>query len=183
MSNINFADMINNFGYTMFNDVTVPNGINVELLINTILDKCALYEPVFTNIDYLTQKINLFFAKNYEVYKRLVEAFNAEYNPLNNYDSTEEVIDTNLTNRDSNNNDTQFISAYDSQDFSNDSKNSSIFNEQSNNTYKHNLRRYGNIGVTTSQQMLQSELDIRPKLNIYEVIANDFFNEFMIAIL
>ena len=37
---------------------------------------------------------------------------------------------------------------------------------------------FGNIGVTTSQQMLQSELDIIPELDLIEFVADDFHSEF-----
>lgn len=39
-------------------------------------------------------------------------------------------------------------------------------------------RIHGNIGVTTSQQMLQSELDIIPELDLVEFITDDFHSEF-----
>ena len=42
-------------------------------------------------------------------------------------------------------------------------------------------RTHGNIGVTTSQQMLQSELDI-DRWNLYEHIADLFQDEFCIAV-
>ena len=37
---------------------------------------------------------------------------------------------------------------------------------------------YGNIGVTTSQQMLLAELDLRGKYNIYDIIAELLHSEF-----
>ena len=37
---------------------------------------------------------------------------------------------------------------------------------------------FGNIGVTTSQQMLRSELNIIPELDLVEFIADDFHSEF-----
>lgn len=40
----------------------------------------------------------------------------------------------------------------------------------------------GNIGVTTSQMMLQSELDIAPNLNIYKYITADFRKRFCIEV-
>lgn len=43
----------------------------------------------------------------------------------------------------------------------------------------HSGRTHGNIGVTTSQQMLEAELKIS-KWNIYEEITNLFLNEFVI---
>lgn len=46
---------------------------------------------------------------------------------------------------------------------------------------EHSAHLYGNIGVTTSQQMLESELDIA-KWNLYEQIADLFVNEFCIYV-
>lgn len=48
-------------------------------------------------------------------------------------------------------------------------------------TGQHTGRLHGNIGVTTSQQMLQSELDIA-MWNIYEHISDIFLREFVLAI-
>lgn len=82
---------------------------------------------------------------------------------------------------------TETLSPYDSENFNNNSKNRSSGNttenssstdissnnmsgtsSQSNNR---TLKRSGNIGVTTSQQMIQSEIELR-KNNL----INDFFN-------
>jgi hypothetical protein len=49
-------------------------------------------------------------------------------------------------------------------------------------TSKHDGHLYGNIGVTTSQQMLQAELDLRSKVNIYDVIAEMFYKELCVYV-
>ena len=41
---------------------------------------------------------------------------------------------------------------------------------------------HGNIGVTTSQQMLQSELEISEKLNVYDYIVQEFKRRFCILV-
>lgn len=41
----------------------------------------------------------------------------------------------------------------------------------------HTVRAYGNVGVTTTQQMLQSERDVA-MFNLYDVIAQSFHDEF-----
>ena len=56
-----------------------------------------------------------------------------------------------------------------------------MHNDTDNYTDQHNAHIYGNIGVTTSQQMLQSELDIA-RFNIYEAIADLFITEFCILV-
>lgn len=47
-------------------------------------------------------------------------------------------------------------------------------------TYSQHL--HGNIGVTSNQQMIREELDLR-KFNIYTYIAEDFFDNFMIGVI
>ena len=49
-------------------------------------------------------------------------------------------------------------------------------------TVAHETRRTGNIGVTTTQQMLREELEIRPKLNIYAYITEDLKSRFCLLI-
>lgn len=49
-------------------------------------------------------------------------------------------------------------------------------------TQQHYLRTRGNIGVTTSQQMLQSEIDLRLKNDIYEIIAKHWADECALSV-
>lgn len=42
---------------------------------------------------------------------------------------------------------------------------------------------HGNIGVTTSQQMLQSEIDLWTKFNVYKCIADMFVNDLMLTVI
>jgi len=54
-------------------------------------------------------------------------------------------------------------------------------NENENSTNTHTSRVHGNIGVTTSQQMLQSEFDVA-RFNIIDQITDMFILEFCIPI-
>ena len=49
-------------------------------------------------------------------------------------------------------------------------------------TIKNDVEAFGNIGVTTSQQMLESELDLLPKLNVFNYIIDSFKNRFCILV-
>lgn len=55
--------------------------------------------------------------------------------------------------------------------------NSTLTKNAHNDTFykevERNLERYGNIGVTTTQQMALSELELATKLNLTEIIAHD----------
>ena len=49
-------------------------------------------------------------------------------------------------------------------------------------TETENTRIHGNIGVTTSQQMIESEMSLRAKYDIYKIIAREFEREFLVQI-
>lgn len=49
-------------------------------------------------------------------------------------------------------------------------------------TIERELTRKGNIGVTTSQQMLLQEIDIADKINIVPIIVNSFIKRFCIMV-
>lgn len=175
----------------IFKDIVLPDNIDKEILINTILDKCSLNEPLYYDMNLLNQKIKNFFLKNYDVYNRLVKAFSLEYNPIENYDRKEDTSrnikrETNNSNI-YNENSVSDISAFDSNGYQKDSKNVIDSDRKENNNLLENEsfsnRVHGNIGVTTTQQMLESELNLRKKLNIYEIIANDFYDNFMLFIM
>lgn len=111
---------------------------------------------------------------------RAYNALVAEYNPLNNYDMTEhednEIIDDALTNvsGSSNSNKTTTNSTHnvygynsssatpsESDSVSSGSDTDLDTNYDNTRTINRTLTRSGNIGVTTSQMMLESELQLR----------------------
>ena len=49
-------------------------------------------------------------------------------------------------------------------------------------TRNYTLTRSGNIGVTTSQQMLESEMLLRGKWNMYDIIANAFRHDMCVCV-
>jgi hypothetical protein len=49
-------------------------------------------------------------------------------------------------------------------------------------TETENTRVHGNIGVTTSQQMIESEMSLRAKYDIYKIISREFEREFLVQI-
>lgn len=87
-------------------------------------------------------------------------------------------------------------SAYQPRDKTNDTFNnsttrnsntSSLDNEKEQNEhtnkYTTNNHLYGNIGVTTSQQMLESEIKLRLENDVYSLISINFRKEFMLLYL
>ena len=133
---------------------------------------------------------------------RWINALNIEYSPLENYDRYEHWTDekdaTTTGNASGNSSgrthmvDTNKISADDAGDsFTNRGQNvadgtdngttSSNSKSVLDDDSEHDGRIHGNIGVTTSQQMLLSELELG-YWNIYEKITDLFLTEFVLPI-
>lgn len=114
-----------------------------------------------------------------------------------NNTNTEDTI--NGTTNDSNRSSTENrVSAFDSNNYqpneqtdysdssttiTNSGSNSTVTNAGSNEgNSTHDGRVHGNIGVTTSQQMLESELNLRKKYNLYKMITDLFAQELCILV-
>ena len=197
---MNFINLISLYSYHIFDDIKLPSGVDHETLVNSIMDKCALFTPLYTEEALLQAKIQNFFNKNYDTFTRIYSACMADYDPIENYNRFENYSDVENSSGNSNSHSslsgsssddtTNLVSPYDANSFTNDSMSSNKQNRSdssnttdssnANRNFNHSSHTHGNIGVTTSQQMLESELKIRPKLNIYDFISSTFFAEFVL---
>lgn len=218
---------------SVFDKMNLPDGIDKETLIGSILLRCQEFELLYSDPDFLIDAVNIWSRKNYWTFDKWVKAINIKYDPLYNYDRTEEWSDTHegdysktgsgssSGNTGTTNNLTETHNLHSTNDVTNthsekafndtslvnnqtdvvdqdgsdtgtitntgsvtgNYSNSNSDNESGDDSFenKHNGRMYGNIGVTTSQQMLQSELDIA-RWNMYEHIADLFASEFCIMV-
>ena len=135
-------------------------------------------------------------------YTTKVSLLLTDYNPIENYNSSETETSTNETTTttgtenttttttssttENSGETTNKVSPYDSENFSNDnnsnSSNTSTVNGtdsttisdsgniSSNGTLTRTLTRKGNIGVTTTQQMIESEYELRAKNLVFEFL-------------
>ena len=210
---------------SVFDSMILPEGIDKDILIGSIILRCQEFELLYSDPEFLIPAVGVWSRKNYRTFDKWVKALDIEYDPLFNYDRTEEYTDTHtgssnrtgsfntsgsgsntltnnltdtsadtLTHSEKAYNDTNYVGT--TQDQSNGSitrtgtasnalsnTNQGSDSDLSNDSYTnvHKARLFGNIGVTTSQQMLQSELEIA-RWNLYEHIADLFCNEFCIMV-
>lgn len=137
-----------------------------------------LYEQLInqqaTNVDFnaLNKLADIIYLKFKDKWNRIYDAYiKSIYKPLENYSMIEvEKNATKVTSTDS----TKGGSYGFNSDVSvpvNDSNSTSVV-EGNGEDNKRELTRSGNIGVTTSQQMLESEIQLR-KYNFYEELFKD----------
>ena len=179
---------------TLFDSLNVPTGLDKSTLIKNILLRSGEFEVLYPDMDFMKFSIGAFSDAWQPTFERWVAALALEYNPLENYDRKEDWADirsgstSGSTSGTTGATTTNKVSAYDagdalttrSQDETHGSD-SSTSSGSSTEGANHSGRIHGNIGVTTSQQMLQSELDLG-YWNVYEKITDLFLTHFVLPV-
>lgn len=206
---------------TIMDNFTVPDGIDRQLALDTIYQRCGLTPLYHPDPAWLKFYVGRWCSKNAKTWDELYKTTVQEYNPIYNYDRTEETTDTrsgtrklseDTSSNTKQNGDTSVtdtssdssehtISADNSDSYEPDYKDTAsrhdtqesessnrvdvtgdrAVDETTGETYSHKLRAYGNIGVTTTQKMLEAQRKV-VRYNIYNEIADSFKEEFCLYI-
>lgn len=130
--------------------------------------------------DALIELANMIIGQFALSWNKIYDAINTEYKPLENYDM-EQKETPNITHTKNVNSKVQTdngLYGFNSNDLvpqgQSETSGAKLDNEETNSeTGTRDLTRHGNIGVTTSQQMLQSEIDLRSNFNFMNLIMGD----------
>ena len=78
---------------SLFKDISLPNGIDKDLVVDTIILKCAELETFYPDPYYMKAVTEHFFLKKYHTFEEWLRGLEATYNPIENYDRYEEWND------------------------------------------------------------------------------------------
>lgn len=174
-----------NYHPTLFDGLTVPDYWDKETLIGVILRETDEREVLYSNPDVYEVAIMHWGNSNLDQWQRLAKALQVDYAPLENFDRYEETRDIGHTsqNGSSNTEGEERATGFNSNSLVTTGGNNGTAsaNSEQDITNTHTARLHGNIGVTTSQQMLQSEIDIR-KYNWYNEVGKEFASRFTLGI-
>ena len=181
----------------LFENMQIPAGIDRDDLINNILEQGAAFTILYPDYDYLKFSIGAWSKRWYRTMDKWIKALDIEYDPLNNYDRHEEWTDednvsgsteTSATTGASGEDELSVV-AYNSDTYHNKEKTESESSGTSSGSSEtttegkseHTGHLYGNIGVTTSQEMLTQELDVQ-RFNLIQQITDLFLTEYCIMV-
>lgn len=150
------------FDPTIFDDIQLPDGVDASAVVDAIIFKYGDTPLMHPDPAIMKYYIPVWSARKLGAWNRYKKAIETNYEPLNNYDRYEEGSSTAENT----------ISA----------DNASAYQPDSKTVVTPALHTYGNIGVTTSQQMLAAELDLVQRLDLINYIADDFRSEFCLDI-
>lgn len=186
---------------TIFNELVLPEGMDKQLYINNLLMETAEMEVLFSNPAIMRSVIGIWSSAHLDSWAKMWNTTKLEYNPIENYDRQEDWTDNNKTNSKvqskdvgtgkNHSTDISKAAGFDSGNLvtsgqnDNDSNNEStqIGNSEgnSNEELKHTGRVHGNIGVTTSQQMIEEERRVAD-WNMYEYLIDKFKQQFLLLV-
>ena len=179
----------------LFQDIVLPQKLEKEQLVNTILTDCYDLIPIENDFHLFKSMVDNWFLIRRSDFEKIYIALKEDYNPIHNFDRYEDLDENRTVDRtdgyreNRNSKDTGKVSAFNENVYQPRDENSVDEDIDSNrnvkdvDVYKTQNHLYGNIGVTTTQQMLNAEIDLRLKNNIYKIITIDFRREFMLQCL
>ena len=190
-----------NMNDDLFKNLTLPEGLDKQTLTDNILLRGGEFEVLYSNPTAMQSLIGIWSNREQSTFVRWADALAIEYAPLENYDRFEHWTDetegtgssesSGSVNTESEDTSELTKSAYDQSAYSpyektiNDgtvgTTSSDLTDTSMSNDSEHNGRIHGNIGVTTSQQMLTAELELG-YWNVYQKITELFLQEFTIPV-
>ena len=177
------------FDDTLFDVMTVPDGVDHDTVVASILTECAELEIMLPDPDVFKTSLGFWSRSQLPIWTKLYNTTTLEYNPIWNKDGTvtetrnlarSDLETRNLANS-AQTDATGQVSAYNSSTFQNADRqtmsgsgtDTGTVDRSGTDTGTVTRRETGNIGVTTTQQMIKEERDIST-FNIYDYIVQSF---------
>ena len=190
-----------NYDENIFDGMDVPEGMSKVTTVENILLECAELSLLYTNPVFMKKAIKQWSDKEQKIWQKLYDTENLDYNPIWNVDA--EIVENETIDRDkaasasegesisTDITDTTSRAGYNSGDWQNFEKNVRDMDTtgRRNNSGTENedvdreltTRRTGNIGVTTTQEMIKQEREIA-QFNTIDYITNSFKRRFCVMV-
>lgn len=147
----------------ILDDFKLPAGINRDDFVEMLLFDTAELELLTPDPDIMKQLLGRWSNVRVNAWAKMLETETVEYNPIHNYDRQEDWVDdgtgSSITDLS--------VAGFNDADMADRERTGTGTTTQS----RHTARISGNIGVTTTQQMLESERESRKYSTVYEIIG------------
>ena len=147
----------------ILDDFKLPEGIDRDDFVEMLLFDTAELELLTPDPDIITQLLGRWSNVRVNAWAKLLDTETVEYNPIHNYERQEDWVDdgtgssvTDLS-----------VAGFNDAEMADRERTGTGTTTQS----RHTARISGNIGVTTTQQMLESERESRKYSTVYEIIG------------
>lgn len=166
---------------TILDGMILPDGMDNDVVKGNLLLETESMEILYPNTDFLKAAISLWAAERKEVWDKLYKTTQFQYNPIENYDRQESRVTSGSTANSGTTTSTTSNTGYNSDAFKDTSKNVSGGSNSSDSSGTFSSRIHGNIGVTTTQQMIEQERN-SVQFCMTQYIIDDFISRFCVGV-
>ena len=149
----------------LFDGLRLPSGVNKDTFVDNLLAETAEFEILYPDPEFMANMISVWSTKELPVWEKLEETLHYDYDPISNYDRHEESTNTGES--------LGKVAGYNASDLVNSSGAST--------DVKRTARMWGNIGVTTTQQMIGEQRSV-VKFNMMDYIIESFIKRFCLMV-
>lgn len=190
---------------TVLDYLQLPAALDPDTVKNNLLMETASLEILYPDPDFLKKAIGIWSEKQLPVWQQLYDTTQYEYDPIANYDRTEHVVETtegsttgsssgeSSSTSSGSSSTTSKKTAYNSNAFADSGKTESQGQQtdSSSDSAESSQERSdsrtldstvrGNIGVTSTQQLIQAQRDV-VQFNVIDHIIHDFITRFCVMV-
>ena len=166
---------------TILDGLQLPEEIDRETLIDNLLLETESLEVLYPNPDFLKMAVEAWSKERLPIWEKLYETTILEYNPIENYDRMETGTNSASGTSSGQNESTSSATAYDSNEFADTGKGVSGGSNEFENTGTFTTRVHGNVGVKTTQSMIQEQREV-VKFCLTGYIIEEFTDRFCVGV-
>ena len=188
--------------HSIFEEAEFPEGIDLNTLKGAIFLRCQEFELLYSDPDFMTAAVKVWAMKHYWTFDKWLKLLSKQYDPLYNKDYYEDTHDTHEgaasgTSSTTDSNTSSRTDKHSEKAYNTGSGYNEIIKDESsgssggttsgsfgnNDSYVegHTYHGYGNIGITSAQELFLKEVDVA-RFNLYQQIADLFCTEFCIMV-
>lgn len=156
---------------SIFDSFMLPDDVKIETVATLVLAECGELETLYPDPEYFKIVLRYWSESKLPAWTKIKETlWDTDYNPTLNYSKqTEHRGNDSSTSTDS-------VKGYNETAFVDSNKN----NSTGNNFYKRTVT--GNIGIQSMSKLIGEEVEMRQKLDLIDIIVNDFKQRFCILV-
>lgn len=166
---------------SLFDDMELPDALDRDTCVSEIMRVCSAQELLYPDWGYMRNAIASWSNQRQYTWEKLAATLTLEYDPIANYDRREEWTDESESSAETSETDAQSVAAFDAGSMVPRAEDSASGSSSAEGVSKHTGRVSGNIGVTTTQTLMDEERRVA-MYNIYTAIAEDFQQRFCLLV-
>ena len=166
-----------NFDPEIFDDMNVPEGVSKQTVIDSILLECGELEVLYPSVPVMKLAIGVWSDAEQQIWEKLQNTVDLDYNPLWNVDAS--ITETREGSGSEDGDDTHNVKGYNATNWANSDQ---IVRDAERSWEETNtISRTGNIGVTSSQQLIQQEREVA-EFSLIKYITDSFKRRFCLLV-